>query len=33
VKQAVLAGALADTIELVEVEETPLAYTQKMRRD
>lgn len=26
VKQAVLAGALADTIELVEVEETPLAY-------
>lgn len=26
VKQAVLAGALAETIELVEVEETPLAY-------
>jgi len=26
VKQAVLAGALEDTIELVEVEETPLAY-------
>ncbi|WP_286230477.1 hydantoinase/oxoprolinase family protein [Neobacillus mesonae] len=26
VKQAVLAGALSDTIELVEVEETPLAY-------
>ncbi|WP_155590734.1 hydantoinase/oxoprolinase N-terminal domain-containing protein [Lysinibacillus cavernae] len=26
VKQAILAGALADTIELVEVEETPLAY-------
>ncbi|WDV08507.1 MULTISPECIES: hydantoinase/oxoprolinase family protein [Lysinibacillus] len=26
VKQAMLAGALADTIELVEVEETPLAY-------
>ncbi|XRD26486.1 hypothetical protein AABM34_09260 [Lysinibacillus fusiformis] len=26
VKQAVLAGALADTIELVEMEETPLAY-------
>ncbi|KPN94779.1 hydantoinase/oxoprolinase N-terminal domain-containing protein [Lysinibacillus sp. ZYM-1] len=26
VKQAVLAGALKDTIELVEVEETPLAY-------
>ncbi|MFP3916867.1 hydantoinase/oxoprolinase family protein [Lysinibacillus telephonicus] len=26
VKQAVLAGAVSDTIELVEVEETPLAY-------
>jgi len=26
VKQAVLAGALPETIELVEVEETPLAY-------
>ncbi|NYV67395.1 hydantoinase/oxoprolinase family protein [Bacillus sp. Gen3] len=26
VKQAVLAGAVAETIELVEVEETPLAY-------
>lgn len=26
VKQAVLAGAIAETIELVEVEETPLAY-------
>ncbi|GLC90587.1 hydantoinase/oxoprolinase family protein [Lysinibacillus piscis] len=26
VKQAILAGALANTIELVEVEETPLAY-------
>ncbi|MFB7303425.1 hydantoinase/oxoprolinase N-terminal domain-containing protein [Heyndrickxia sporothermodurans] len=26
VKQAILAGAVSDTIELVEVEETPLAY-------
>ena len=26
VKQTILAGALSETIELVEVEETPLAY-------
>jgi len=25
-KQAILAGALSETIQLVEVEETPLAY-------